>query len=190
MKRAEIRLREEHVRAKKFCDTSTYEKLLKVCIDQLIGRHLDRFYAEFKPMLELEKSDDIARMYRLVARVQNGMQPVLQTFQEHIVDVGMKLIEQLTSSSQKDPKSYVDCLIGLHRHYSKVVSVCFSDDPNCEAAMDKAFRSIVNSLKVSGRAAEMLAKYCDVLLRKGPRNSLTDAEIEEMMTQIVCFFAL
>lgn len=59
------------------------------------------------------------------------------------------------------------------------------------AAVDKAFRSIVNDTtsNPNALAPEVLARYCDVLLRKGAKEG-ADLDLEPLMQEVVSSLAV
>jgi cullin 1 len=94
-------------------------------------------------------------------------------------------------SSDVDPKTYVEALLAVHQKYSGIVSSCFSGDPGFVASMDKAVREFLNRNAVcktsSSKSPELLAKFCDSLLRKSNKGS-EDSEVEELLNNVVCVF--
>jgi cullin 1 len=94
-------------------------------------------------------------------------------------------------SSDVDPKTYVEALLSVHQKYSGIVSSCFSGDPGFVASMDKAVREFLNRNAVcktsSSKSPELLAKFCDSLLRKSNKGS-EEAEVEELLNNVVCLF--
>lgn len=70
-----------------------------------------------------------------------------------------------------------------------MVKKAFSNDPAFVGALDKACRIVVNEnslTRSSSKSPEYLAKYCDVLLRKGNKN-IEENELEDKLAQIVLF---
>ena len=68
----------------------------------------------------------------------------------------------------------------------------FKSDINFFAALDKACVAFINTNsvrkaeKISGKSAELLAKYCDLLLKKSAKN-LEEEELENAFNQIVSY---
>lgn len=85
--------------------------------------------------------------------------------------------------------------------FSSLVREGFCDDARLLTARDKAFRAVVNdssifktemmnkkgrTLSVESKCAELLANYCDLLLRKTQLSKkLTSEEIDEKLNQVV-----
>jgi cullin 1 len=64
----------------------------------------------------------------------------------------------------------------VHRKYNELVTVAFRGDSGFVAALDKACRRFINDnqvtklAKATSKSPELLAKYCDMLLKKSPKN--------------------
>ncbi|NXC19075.1 CUL5 protein, partial [Corythaeola cristata] len=105
-----------------------------------------------------------------------------------------------------DSEKYVEQLLTLFNRFSKLVKEAFQDDPRFLTARDKAYKAVVNDatifklelpLKQKGvglktqpesKCPELLANYCDMLLRKTPLSKkLTSEEIEAKLKEVVCF---
>jgi cullin 1 len=82
--------------------------------------------------------------------------------------------------------------------FSELVRVAFNNEPGFVAALDKASRRFLNSNAVAGnleengsgsasKSPELLARYCDQLLKKGGK-SATDVDVEKMLDDILIVF--
>ena len=75
LKKAESRLEEENIRCEKYLHESSAEKIRTTCEEVLIQKHLERFNSEFRWLLEKDKGDDLARMFKMCQKEQNGHMP-------------------------------------------------------------------------------------------------------------------
>ena len=72
----------------------------------------------------------------------------------------------------QDPKNYVQALLEVHRKYNNLVNVSFDKNSLFVQALDKACTGFMNKNCVSestsntGKSPELLAKYCNLLLKK------------------------
>jgi cullin 1 len=93
-----------------------------------------------------------------------------------------------SSASDVDPKVYVESLLIVHKKYFAMVNSCFAGEPGFVASMDKAVREFVNRNAVckdsSSKSPELLAKFCDSLLRKSSKIS-EEGEVEELLNSVV-----
>jgi len=86
----------------------------------------------------------------------------------------------------------VESLVSLHTKYFRICQKVFSNDSAFVAALDKAFRTVVNdsSINPAALAPEVLARYCDYMLRKNQRAGLTENDVEEKLSQAVKFIIM
>ena len=92
--------------------------------------------------------------------------------------------------SFQDPKLYVSTILDVHRKYNALVLTAFNNDTGFVASLDKACGKFINNNSVtrkanaSSKSPELLAKYCDLLLKKSSRNP-EEAELEDTLNQVV-----
>ncbi|KAJ1556319.1 hypothetical protein HK096_000814, partial [Nowakowskiella sp. JEL0078] len=91
------------------------------------------------------------------------------------------------SPGDADPKVYVDALLEVHRKYADLVASAFRGESGFVASLDKACREFVNRNSVckvgSSKSPELLARYCDALLRKSSKSE--EGEIEDVLNNIM-----
>lgn len=93
----------------------------------------------------------------------------------------------------QDPKVYVNTILEVHKKYNALVLVAFNNDSGFVAALDKACGRFINANSVtraansSSKSPELLAKYCDLLLKKSSKNP-EEAELEDTLNQVVSIF--
>lgn len=140
-----------------------------------------------------ERIDDLRRMYDLLARIPNGLQPLRELLEAHVKEQGLQAIEKVKADAETDAKVYVDCLLQTHKCYRKLVDTAFSGDATFGASLDKSCRDFVNKNAVTiaarstAKSPELLAKYCDSLLKKSAKNPQAE-ELEEMLSGVMVLF--
>ncbi len=86
----ERRITEETERAKNYLDEATGSRILKI-VELLIKKHL-KTIAEMETgvayMLENTKTEDLARMYKLFSRVQNGVKTISDCVGKYLREYG------------------------------------------------------------------------------------------------------
>lgn len=189
MKKAEQRLQEEQKRVRDYLHETTLARLADTCEKVLIRKHMEIFHAEFQNLLNYEKNDDLGRMYHLVSRIQDGVGELKNILECHILSQGQTAIEKCGESAFNDPKTYVSVILDVHKKYNALVAVSFNNDSGFVAALDKACGGFINNNLVtrqynsSSKSPEMLAKFCDLLLKKSSKNP-EEAELEDTLNQV------
>ena len=190
MQKAELRLDEEVLRARKFLDVSSYEKVARECETKLVTDHQSMMQIECEKMVKNEMLEDLTRMYNLLRRIPDGINPMLDVFQKYVSETGLKEMVALDKEKNLEPQKYVETLLSIHKKHSDLVEKAFSVDASFVAALDKACRCIVNfkpKNEKSVKAPELLARYCDMLLKKGPKEQ-GEMEIEDKLAHVIKVF--
>lgn len=90
----------------------------------------------------------------------------------------------------QEPKVYVSTILDVHKKYNALVLIAFNNDSGFVASLDKACGRFINNNAVtriassSNKSPELLAKFCDVLLKKSSKNP-EEAELEDTLNQVV-----
>ncbi|KAK5660506.1 hypothetical protein OQA88_13054 [Cercophora sp. LCS_1] len=192
MKKAEARLDEEEERVKMYLHPDIGISLKKTCNQVLIAEHSNILRDEFQVLLDNDREEDMARMYGLLSRVQDGLDPLRNKFEAHVRKAGLAAVAKVASDADKlEPKVYVDALLEVHTQYQGLVKRAFNDEPEFTRSLDNACREFVNRNEVcksgSNKSPELLAKYTDVLLRKSS-TGVEETELENTLTQIMTVF--
>lgn len=174
-------IQEEKRRADLCLHQTTREPLLNGCRKILIENNIELFYEEFQELLNFHKIADLERFYHVVSGNANYALPKLYLIlEQHIKSNGLSALEQCCETAQNDPKQYVNTLLQVYAKFSVLVSGEFRNDDKFKTALGKAFCSLVNSNAVtkianaSRKSPELIAKYCDALLKTSNNMSESD----------------
>lgn len=192
MKKAEARLDEEEERVSMYLHADIAIPLKKACNQVLIADHSALLRDEFQVLLDNDREDDMARMYSLLSRIPEGLDPLRSRFEAHVRKAGLAAVAKVASDAEKlEPKVYVDALLEIHTQYQGLVKRSFNDEPEFTRSLDNACREFVNRNDVcksgSNKSPELLAKYTDILLRKST-TGVEEAELENTLSQIMTVF--
>jgi len=192
MKKAEARLAEEEERVRTYLHQDIAVPLKTACHNALIAEHSAALRDEFQVLLDNNREEDMARMYKLLFKITDGLDPLRLKFETHVRKAGLAAVQKVAADSEKlEPKIYVDALLETHTQYQGLVKRAFNDEPEFTRSLDNACREFVNRNEVcksgSTKSPELLAKYTDVLLRKGA-NAVEESELENTLSQIMTVF--
>ncbi|EGC32378.1 hypothetical protein DICPUDRAFT_57147 [Dictyostelium purpureum] len=190
MKKAEARIEEEHHRSQKYLNSTSHDKLRRLLDSILIEKHKELLQSECINYLKDEKLDEIHHMYKLLSRIEGGLAPVLETVQNYIQHVGFEAIKSIPDKNNPDPKVYVETLLKIYLQFSSIIKKSFNNDVSFITVLDLACHKIFNQnhiTKNTTKSPELLAKYCDMLLKKGNKQH-EEVELEEKLGQIIVLF--
>jgi len=192
LKRVEVRFKEEERRVQMYLHPSTLTELLKRVKNVMVADKLGMITDDFQTLLDHNKYDDMARMYRLCYRIHYGTTDMIFRFETHITKQGNEAIEQLGRDVVGDPVAYVNAILAVHRKYNALLLTAFKNDKHFVTSLDKAFAKIVNNNWVtkntsSNKSPELIARFCDQLLRKNSNNP-EEAELEDTLNQVMTVF--
>ena len=114
---------------------------------------------EFQRLLDNEKEDDLNRMYNLLHRIPNGLDPLRDRFESHVKRAGLEGVERICGEDKtvevvrslfsaciyradklligQEPKAYVDALLVVHGKNDGLVQRAFKGEPGFVASLDK-----------------------------------------------------
>ncbi|KRY40897.1 Cullin-1 [Trichinella spiralis] len=161
MKRVETRMQEENKLCTVYLNKVTLKPLSNLLVDIFVEQRLDVFQAEFKKLLKTEKTE--GRTISAFVR------------------------------EQTDPKTYVTAILEVYEKFHILVTDAFRGDYGFVTALDKACSKFINDNKItkkancSSKSPELLARYCDILLKKSPKNP-EEAEVESLLNKVMVVF--
>ena len=197
-------LADEQDRLINFLNNVTETKLLGVVEKELLGKKkmelLEKDGSGLKILLEHEKHDDLSRMFQLFSRLkEEGLAPMAEIFRTHVLESGMERIlarsarletlpdKEREKESSNDP-NFVKDLISLHEKYLEMVRNQFGSHALFQKALKDAFTDFVNRDAGESKHAEIMASFCDTLLKSGGEK-LGDDEIEAFLEKVVLLFS-
>ncbi|CAI5479006.1 unnamed protein product [Closterium sp. Yama58-4] len=186
LKVAERRLEEEGERVAQYLDARTEGKVTGVVEREMVGNHLrllvDMENSGLVPMLVNDKYEDIARMYRLLKRVPQGLQTMREVMSGHLRETGRQLVTD--PDRCKDPVEFVQRLLEEKDKYDRIIAASFASDKTFQTALSTAFEFFLN---LNARAAEYISLFIDDKLRKGLKGA-SEEEAEAVLDKVMTLF--
>ena len=130
-----------------------------------------------KHMLQNNKEEDFARLYRLFSPVAGALEPIAREFKNHIFQEGSLLMDEAERSLEgrdhvkakeivSDSK-FIDSLIALRNKYDRILQACFHRDRQFQTVLRSAYENFLNRDIKQISMAEILATFSDKILSKG-----------------------
>ncbi|EAU82739.1 ubiquitin-protein ligase [Coprinopsis cinerea okayama7 len=196
LKKAEDRLREEENRVERYLHNKTRKELVSKCEHVLIREHSELMWESFQSLLDFDKDEDLQRMYALLSRIPEGLEPLRKRFEGHVKAAGLSAIGRLIGEGganvdSLDAKAYVDALLEVHHKNSETVARSFKSEAGFAASLDKACREFVNRNAATGssstKSPELIAKHADMLLRKNNKMA-EEGDLEGALNRVMILF--
>ncbi|KAI7981231.1 Cullin-1 [Camellia lanceoleosa] len=109
---------------------------------------------------------------------------------QHVTAEGTALVKQAEdAASNKKEQVFVRKVIELHDKYMAYVNNCFMNHTLFHKALKEAFEVFCNKGVGGSSSAELLATFCDNILKKGGSEKLSDEAIEETLEKVVKLLA-
>jgi cullin 1 len=193
MKKAEARLEEEKERVPLYLLNEIMSPLMRTCEQSLITDHSLALREEFQMLLDHDKIEDLGRMYKLLARIPEGLDPLRGRFETHVRKAGLAAVDKISQEGDNlEPKVYVEALLEVHTQYQDLVNKAFNGESEFVRSLDNACREFVNRNKIcksgSNKSPELLAKYADTLLKRSSAKMSEEDDMEKLLTQIMTVF--
>ena len=206
------RLTEEVDRCGTTIELETLPKVSKVIDEKLITAHLEDFInlegSGLKWMIDSDKIEELAILYRLIARVDEKKDALRTRLQTRVVELGLE-IEQVIKSTDfsvgpqdgeeqtaegDKPKplnaaaqqtaaaiKWVEDVLRLKDKFDTLLTQCFQDDLIIQSALTKSFSDFINMFT---RCSEYVSLFIDDSLKRGMKGR-TEAEIEALLEKAI-----
>ncbi|KMT20271.1 hypothetical protein BVRB_1g002750 [Beta vulgaris subsp. vulgaris] len=202
MLKSEECLKKEKERVSHYLHSSSEEKLLERVQNELLlvyeNQLLEKENSGCRVLLKDDKVDDLSRMYRLYSKVPKGLDPIGSIFKLHITDEGTALVQQAEDAAISKAENavggsheqvFVRKVIVLHDKFMVYVIDCFMSHTIFHKALKEAFEVFLNKGVAGSSSAELLATFCDNILKKGGSEKLSDEAIEDSLEKVVKLLA-
>ncbi|GMY16840.1 cullin-1 [Fagus crenata] len=193
MLKAEECLKRERDRVSHYLHISSEQKLVEKVQHELLVVYatqlLEKEHSGCRALLRDDKVEDLSRMYRLYHKIPKGLDPVSTIFKQHVTAEGTALVQQAKDAANSQAANgagvqeqvLIRKIIELHNKY------CFLTDSLFQNALKVVLEESCKT--VTGHStAELLATFCDNVLKKGGSEKLSDEAIDETLEKVVKYF--
>ncbi|VVA89777.1 unnamed protein product [Arabis nemorensis] len=197
MLKAEECLQKEKERVAHYLHSSTETKLVEKVQNELLvvvaKQLIENEHSGCRALLRDDKTDDLSRMYRLYNKIPQQLDPVTELFKKHVTAEGNFLIKQAEDAAANQAAStggvqeqvLIRKVIELHDKYMVYVTECFQNNSLFHKALKEAFEIFCNKKVAGSSSAELLATFCDNILKKGGSDKLSYEAIESTIENVV-----
>ncbi|XP_048440510.1 cullin-1 isoform X3 [Pyrus x bretschneideri] len=173
--------------------------------EECLKREKDRvshyLHSSSEPKLLEKVQHELLSVYatQLLEKEHSGCHALLRD-DKHVTAEGTALVKQAedAASNKKAEKKdvvglqeqvFVRKVIELHDKYIAYVNECFQNHTLFHKALKEAFEIFCNKGVAGSSSAELLATFCDNILKKGGSEKLSDEAIEETLEKVVKLLA-
>ncbi|CAF2125578.1 unnamed protein product [Brassica napus] len=201
MLKSEECLKKERERVAHYLHSSSEPKLVEKVQHELLvvyaNQLLEKEHSGCRALLRDDKVDDLSRMYRLYHKIAKGLEPVANIFKQHVTAEGNALVQQAEDTATNQAANTASVqeqvlirkVIELHDKYMVYVVECFQNHTLFHKALKEAFEIFCNKTVAGSSSAELLATFCDNILKKGGSEKLSDEAIEDTLEKVVKLLA-
>ncbi|KAH9620688.1 hypothetical protein KSS87_015710 [Heliosperma pusillum] len=184
-------LKKEKDRVAHYLHAETEAKLLEKVQHELLWvfeiQLLEKENSGCRSLLRDDKTEDLSRMYRLYSKVTKGLEPIGTIVKQHITDEGTAVVQLAEDAASS--KVFVRKVINLHDKFMTYVIECFGSHTIFHKALKEAFELFLHKGVAGSSSAELLATFCDNILKKGGSEKLSDDAIEDSLDKVVKLLA-
>ncbi|XP_014674354.1 PREDICTED: cullin-3-A-like [Priapulus caudatus] len=188
IKKVEARINEEAERAAHYLTKSTVDPIIRVVEQELICKHMKTIVEMENTgvihMLKNQKTEDLACMYKLLKRVEGGLEAMSQCVSSYLREQGKALVTESEDAETKNPINYVQSLLDLKDRFDHFLHESFGDDMKFKQVISSDFEYFLN---LNPKSPEYLSLFIDDKLKKGVKG-LTEQEVELVLDKTMVLF--
>ncbi|KAF7794808.1 hypothetical protein EIP86_005950 [Pleurotus ostreatoroseus] len=205
----------EESRTHHYLSSNTTAPLRRILEANLLTPHLTAVInmpnSGFDTMLDLDKFDDLSRLYSLLIMVPSGPPTLKKTIKASIVRRGQEINSYSVgidgAQDEEEPEDakgkgkgkarpntgaqtlqlalkWVEEVLQLKDKFDAVWTRAFRSDRELESGMNEAFESFIN---LNEKAPEFISLFIDENLKKGLKGK-TDAEVDAVLDKTITVF--
>ena len=211
LRHTQQRLNEEADRCGTTIELESLNKVNSVIDNELIASHLGDFLgmesSGLRWMIDNDKIEDLAILYKLISRIDNKKTALVNILQKRVVELGFEIENVLKNTDFSGrpadgedggegdkPKAlnaaaqqtaaaikWVEDVLSLKDKFDALWTQCFQQDLIVQNALTKSFSSFIN---IFTRSSEYVSLFIDDNLKRGIKGK-TEAEIDVVLDKAV-----
>lgn len=173
-------IEQEKYRIEKYMTESSFDKYIAVVQDELLVKNMNALFAKGSGLSFILKNHVVKEMkliYKLFCPLQHWLKEIAQQFKIYISEEGNRIVDLLDEEVAVDDTSaivnkiidsqFVDEIINFCERYVSLLIQDFRKDTYFVTSFESAFGSFLNRSVKSHTIAEILARSCEKVLKKG-----------------------
>lgn len=192
----------------------------ETCTKVLIENFVEQVLIESTQYIRADDSKNIRIISRFLTKLKGDVNTkrFLDELGNHIVNTGLSYLNNSSALILNNPERFVEKLLEFYNQYAQIISSSLDDDRQAKIVLNKAFGLIVNDTRIfksqelsnqsetntptkgiglknnlqpESRCAEMLANYCNLLLRRSTLSrKLTSDDLSEKLLEVLLIIKL
>ncbi|EJD48922.1 Cullin-domain-containing protein [Auricularia subglabra TFB-10046 SS5] len=213
LQRVDSRLTSEENRTNFMICEATWEPLRAILEEHLITSHVPTILGGLEPLLDTDNTNDLSRMYRILAMVPTGVSSLRRAVKESILrrgrevnDASLRIGAAVEGDDEAvdDPKGkgkakekapgpgyaltvahkWVEDVLAIKDKFDRILKTAFNNDLNIQTSITEAFESFINS---NPKTPEYISLFIDENLKKGLKGK-TDDEVDAVLDKTITLF--
>lgn len=187
IKKVEARINEESDRAKHYLDESTEPRIVEVVEEELIKKHMKTIVemenSGVVHMLKHQKTDDLACMYKIFGRVNDGLKTMADCVSHYLREQGKALVQE-EEHQGTNAITFVQSLLDLKDGFDHFLNNSFNKDKIFKQMIASDFEHFLN---LNPKSPEYLSLFIDDKLKKGVKG-MSEQDIELVLDKSMVLF--
>ncbi|XP_030753552.1 cullin-3 isoform X2 [Sitophilus oryzae] len=188
IKKVEARINEESDRAKHYLDESTESRIVEVVEIELIKKHMKTIVemenSGVVHMLKHQKTEDLACMYKIFGRVQDGLKTMADRVSQNLREQGKALVQEEEHQPGTNAITFVQSLLDLKDGFDHFLNNSFNKDKIFKQMIASDFEHFLN---LNPKSPEYLSLFIDDKLKKGVKG-MSEQDIELVLDKSMVLF--
>uniref|UniRef100_A0A0N5A665 Cullin-5 n=1 Tax=Parastrongyloides trichosuri TaxID=131310 RepID=A0A0N5A665_PARTI len=183
-------------------DEGSKSAIEEVLIGVLVEQFLEEIIGEVRLLIKDNDVEKLSIIYTALNRTKTGIASILEILKEYITEEGLTAMRENSQTVASDPEKFVEQLLEMFNKFTLLIDNAFDGDIRFKTIRDVAFKVVVNSTEVfkmemtttkskgrvniESRCPELLANYCDLLLRKSSLSKkLSTEEVDRKLRDLL-----